>query len=41
MMHMVIANAVAGDPYPIEVLFLYMANMAWNSAMNTARPWRC
>ncbi len=36
MMHMVIANAVAGDPYPIEVLFLYMANMAWNSAMNTA-----
>jgi anaerobic selenocysteine-containing dehydrogenase len=36
MMHMAIANAVAGDPYPIEVLFLYMANMAWNSAMNTA-----
>ena len=36
MMHMVIANAVAGDPYPIEVLFLYMANMAWNSSMNTA-----
>ncbi|WP_297971414.1 molybdopterin-dependent oxidoreductase [uncultured Amaricoccus sp.] len=36
MMHMVIANAVAADPYPIEVLFLYMANMAWNSAMNTA-----
>jgi anaerobic selenocysteine-containing dehydrogenase len=35
MMHMVIANAVAGDPYPIEVLFFYMANMAWNSAMNT------
>ncbi len=37
MMHMVIANAVAGDPYPIEVLFLYMANMAWNSSMNTAQ----
>ncbi len=36
MMHSVIANAHAGDPYPIEVLFLYMANMAWNSAMNTA-----
>lgn len=35
-MHMVIANAHAGDPYPIDVLFLYMANMAWNSAMNTA-----
>ncbi len=36
MLHMVIANAVAADPYPIEVLFLYMANMAWNSSMNTA-----
>lgn len=36
MMHMVISNAVAGDPYPIDVLFLYMANMAWNSSMNTA-----
>ena len=35
-MHMVIANAHAGDPYPIDVLFLYMANMAWNSSMNTA-----
>jgi sulfite dehydrogenase (quinone) subunit SoeA len=36
LMHMVIANAHAGDPYPVDVLFLYMANMAWNSAMNTA-----
>ncbi|MDT8343030.1 MAG: molybdopterin oxidoreductase family protein [Thermohalobaculum sp.] len=36
MMHMVIANAAAGDPYPVDVLFLYMANMAWNSSMNTA-----
>ncbi|MCO5084896.1 MAG: molybdopterin oxidoreductase family protein [Rhizobiaceae bacterium] len=35
-MQMVIANAHAGDPYPIDVLFLYMANMAWNSSMNTA-----
>ncbi len=35
LMHMVIANAHAGDPYPIDVLFLYMANMAWNSSMNT------
>ena len=25
----------AGDPYPVDVLFLYMANMAWNSSMNT------
>ena len=36
LMHMVIANAHAGDPYPIDVMFLYMANMAWNSSMNTA-----
>ncbi len=34
MMHMVIANAANADPYPIDVLFLYMANMGWNSAMN-------
>ena len=36
MMHMVITNAWKGDPYPIDTLFLYMANMAWNSAMNTS-----
>ncbi len=36
MMHMAIHNAWAGDPYPIDVLFMYMANMAWNSSMNTA-----
>ena len=35
VMHMVIANAVAGDPYRIDTLMLYMANMAWNSSMNT------
>jgi anaerobic selenocysteine-containing dehydrogenase len=33
-MHRVIANASAGDPYPIDTLFLYMANMAWNSSMD-------
>jgi anaerobic selenocysteine-containing dehydrogenase len=37
MMHMVISNAHARDPYGIDVLFLYMANMAWNSSMNTPR----
>ncbi len=37
MLHTVIRNAWAADPYPIDTLFLYMANMAWNSAMNTAR----
>lgn len=36
MMHMVINNAVKGDPYPIDTLILFMANMAWNSSMNTA-----
>ncbi len=35
MMHMAIANAHAGDPYKIDTLFMYMANMAWNSSMNT------
>ena len=34
MMHTVIGNAGAGDPYPIDTLFMFMANMAWNSAMN-------
>ncbi len=37
MLHMVIANAWNRDPYPIDTLFLFMANMAWNSAMNTSR----
>jgi anaerobic selenocysteine-containing dehydrogenase len=37
LMHMVIPNAHAGDPYRIDTLFLYMANMAWNSSMNTAK----
>ena len=40
MMHMVISNAHAGDPYKIDTLFLYMANMAWNSSMNTSEVMR-
>ena len=40
MMQMVIRNAWKGDPYPIDTLFMYMANMAWNSAMNTAETMR-
>jgi anaerobic selenocysteine-containing dehydrogenase len=36
LMHMVITNAANGDPYPIDTLLLFMANMAWNSTMNTA-----
>ncbi len=34
LMHLVVTNAWKGDPYPIDTLFLFMANMAWNSAMN-------
>ncbi|MEM9221098.1 MAG: molybdopterin oxidoreductase family protein [Pseudomonadota bacterium] len=34
LMHMVIHNAWAGDPYPVDVLMMYMANMGWNSSMN-------
>ncbi len=37
MLQNVIANAVAGDPHRIDTLFLFMANMGWNSAMNTTR----
>jgi anaerobic selenocysteine-containing dehydrogenase len=37
LMHMVITNAVNADPYPIDTLILFMANMAWNSSMNTAQ----
>jgi anaerobic selenocysteine-containing dehydrogenase len=40
MMHMVVANAWKGDPYQIDTLFMYMSNMAWNSAMNTAETMR-
>ncbi len=37
LMHNVITNAWRGDPYPIDTLLLFMANMAWNSSMNTER----
>jgi anaerobic selenocysteine-containing dehydrogenase len=35
-MHNVITNAVKGDPYRIDTLMMFMANMAWNSTMNTS-----
>ncbi len=35
MMHNVITNASKGDPYRIDTLLIFMANMAWNSTMNT------
>ncbi len=34
LLQQVILQAWKGEPYPIDTLFLYMANMAWNSAMN-------
>ncbi len=37
MMHTVIRNAWAGDPYRIDTLLMFMANMSWNSAMNTGQ----
>ena len=35
LMHNVIGNAVKGDPYRIDTLLVFMANLAWNSSMNT------
>ena len=36
LMHNVITNAVNKDPYDIDTLLIFMANMAWNSSMNTS-----
>jgi anaerobic selenocysteine-containing dehydrogenase len=36
MLQNVIANACKGDPYRVDTLFLFMANMGWNSSMNTS-----
>jgi anaerobic selenocysteine-containing dehydrogenase len=35
MMHTVLRNAHSGKNGPVDVLMLFMANMSWNSAMNT------
>ncbi len=35
LMHSVISNAVNEDPYRLDTLMIFMANMAWNSTMNT------
>ena len=34
LMHMVIHNAANHTPYDVDLLFLYMANMGWNSSMD-------
>jgi anaerobic selenocysteine-containing dehydrogenase len=36
LLQSVIRNAVDNDPHRIDTLFLFMANMGWNSAMDTA-----
>ncbi|MEE9446805.1 MAG: molybdopterin oxidoreductase family protein, partial [Arenicellales bacterium] len=36
LMHNVITNAWRGDPYKLDTLLIFMANMAWNSSMNTS-----
>ncbi len=36
LMHNVITNAWRGDPYELDTLMIFMANMAWNSSMNTS-----
>ena len=36
LMHMVLSNVYAGDPYKVDAVFMYMANMSWNSTMNTS-----
>jgi anaerobic selenocysteine-containing dehydrogenase len=36
LMHNAITNAWRQDPYKIDTLLIFMANMAWNSTMNTS-----
>ena len=40
LMHMAIARAYEAGPEKIDTLFLFMANMAWNSAMNPGETTR-
>ncbi|MBI5436215.1 MAG: molybdopterin oxidoreductase family protein [Nitrosomonadales bacterium] len=35
LMHNAITNAWRGDPYQIDTLLIFMANVGWNSTMNT------
>ena len=37
LMHNAITNMWRGDPYKVDTLLLFMANMAWNSSMNTEK----
>jgi anaerobic selenocysteine-containing dehydrogenase len=40
LMHMAIARAYEAGPEAIDTLFLFMSNMAWNSAMNPGETTR-
>ncbi len=40
LMHMAIARAYEAGPKAIDTLFLFMSNMAWNSAMNPGETTR-
>ena len=40
LMHMTIARAFEAGPEKIDTLFLFMSNMAWNSAMNPGETTR-
>ncbi len=40
LMHMIIARAHEAGPEKLDTLFLFMANMAWNSAMNPGETTR-
>jgi len=35
LLHMAIPNACAGTPHDVDLLMIYMANLAWNSSMNS------
>ena len=35
LMHNVLANAAREDPYPLDTLMIFMANLAWNSSMDS------
>ena len=37
LMHNAITNAWRGDPHSVDTMLLFMANMAWNSSMNTSK----
>ncbi|EQD30306.1 oxidoreductase, molybdopterin-binding protein, partial [mine drainage metagenome] len=40
LMHMAITRAYEAGPEVIDTLFLFMSNMAWNSAMNPGETTR-